>query len=168
MDITIRKAMINETYEFASCKIEAWQSAYKGIIPDEYLNSMSVEQHAERYKEWMKDQNTEYYFVICNNETAGILVLSKCDNEDKPNAGDIIAIYLLKPYWNKGHGRTMMNFAMDRLKQLGYDEVVIWSLEDNIRAKQFYEKFGFVFDGSKVEMNFGELLTAVRHVVSFI
>ena len=166
MEFSIRKAVINEAHDFALCKIRAWQSAYRGIIPDEYLNNMSVEKYAELYKKWMENPNAEYYFAMCNDEIAGILVLSKCDNDDKQNAGDITAIYLLEPYWNKGYGRIMMNYAINRLKSLLYEEITIWSLEKNARAHEFFEKFGFALDGKKMEMNWGEPSTIIRHVIN--
>lgn len=34
---------------------------------------------------------------------------------------------------------------MEELKQYGFDKVLLWVLEDNHRARKFYEKFGFVY-----------------------
>jgi GNAT superfamily N-acetyltransferase len=46
----------------------------------------------------------------------------------------------------------MMEFSIVELKRLGHEEVLIWVLEANCRARQFYEKCGFIFDGMKSEI----------------
>jgi len=43
MGITIRRALPEDSYDFTICHISIWQSAYKGILPDEYLSNMSNE-----------------------------------------------------------------------------------------------------------------------------
>jgi len=53
----------------------------------------------------------------------GRLVISKSRDEDKPDAGEIAAMYLLDAFWNKGCGRKMMDFALAELKRAGHEEV---------------------------------------------
>lgn len=43
MDITIRKALIEDAYIYANCHIICWQTAYKGIVPDNFLYNMSIQ-----------------------------------------------------------------------------------------------------------------------------
>jgi ribosomal protein S18 acetylase RimI-like enzyme len=58
----------------------------------------------------------------------------------------------------------MMDFAVSELMRMGCKEVFLWTLEKNIRAKLFYEKYGFVFDGSKKEIQIGKPLPVIRYV----
>ena len=59
----------------------------------------------------------------------------------------------------------MMNYAVDMLKSKGYSEIILWTLEENNRAKRFYEKYGFIFDGSKKEIKIGKSLIEIRYVL---
>ena len=46
-----------------------------------------------------------------------------------------------------GYGRRLLNKCMEELKQYGFSKVLLWVLEDNHRARKFYEKNGFVYSG---------------------
>jgi len=94
----------------------------------------------------------------------GRLVICGSRDNDKPNAGEIAAMYLLKAFWNKGFGRKMMDFSLDELKRKGHDEVLLWVLEANSRGRQFYEKCGFASDGTKKEINIDKPLIEMRYV----
>jgi len=138
MNIVIRKAIYEDAYEYASCHITCWLSAYSGIVSDEFLSSMpgKIDQRAEMYKQaFTNPGNCEYYCVELGEKMIGFLCLGKSTDEDKPNAGDVIAIYLLEEYWGKGHGKKMMKFSVDRLKQLGYNEIILWTFQQNTRAR---------------------------------
>ncbi len=50
----IRKALPDDAYEYAWCHISSWKSAYKNIVPDKYLNKLSVEKRTERLENNLK------------------------------------------------------------------------------------------------------------------
>jgi len=165
MGIKIRKALAKDAYEYAANHIDCWQSAYKGIISDEYLENMSVEQMAESNRTILSDPGAfSYYYAELNGRMIGRLVIGKCRDEDKPNQGEIAAIYLLDEFWGIGYGREMMDYSLSELKRKGYEEGLIWVLEANSRARQFYEKCGFAFDGSTQEISIDKLYTEMRYV----
>ena len=71
------------------------------------------------------------------------------DDDADESVGEIHAIYLLADYWDKGYGRQLMDFAVNRLKELSCCKVTLWVMEENNRARRFYERYGWVLDGSK-------------------
>ena len=168
MSITIRKVLPEEAYEFAVLHINCWRDAYNGIIPEDYLDNMTVElnQRVERHKQSIENPNgCEFYCVICDNKMIGMLIFAKSQDEDKPDAGDVIAIYLLKEYWGKGYGKQMMDFAVAELRKSKYKEIIIWVLEENTRGIHFYEKYGMIHDGAEKEMQLGKPLKCIRYVL---
>ena len=170
MSIVIRKVLPEEANKYTALHIACWRDAYTGIMPDEYLNNMSaeLEQKAERCKMAIDEQgDCEFFCAIHNDDMIGRLIFGKSNDEDKPDAGDVFAIYLLADYWGKGYGKQMMDFAASELKRSGYQETIIWVLEENTRGRQFYERYGFVLDGTKKVMELGKSLTCVRYVLSF-
>ena len=38
----------------------------------------------------------------------------------------------------------MMEFLLEKIKSAGYRQVILWVFEENVRARRFYEKHGFV------------------------
>ena len=168
MDITIRKVSIDDAYDFALNHITCWQDAYKGIIPEDYLDNMSseLEQRAEKNRQILANPgDCEYCCVELNGEMIGRLVFGKSHDEDKSDAGEVHAIYLLAPFWGNGYGKQMLIYALAELKQAGYKEATIWVFKENIRGRQFYEKHGFVLDGKEMELVCGKSLKCLRYTL---
>lgn len=64
-------------------------------------------------------------------------------------SGEVWAIYTAPEHWGRGIGRALMSQAVDRLSQLGFVELRLWVLEDNARARRFYEALGWSWDGGR-------------------
>jgi ribosomal protein S18 acetylase RimI-like enzyme len=161
MGLMIRKALPEDAYDYAICGISCWQSAYKGIVPDEYLTNMLTEkeQRAERFRKAFTDPgNIQYYHVMYTDKMIGILTY------DIVNA-EIWAIYLIEEFWDKGYGKKMLDFAINELRCTEPNEIFLWVFEKNKRARRFYEKHNFVFDGTKKEKEYGKPLTCMRYVL---
>ena len=164
-DPIIRKVLAEDAYEYAALHIACWRAAYKGIISDEYLQNMSVDEMGERTKQYLQNSgDVLYYCLEFDGSMIGRLVLNNSRDDDKPDAAEIGAMYLLDTYWDKGLGRKMMEFSLEEFQRMGYSEVILWVLEANGRARQFYEKFDFSFDGTKKEMDIDKPHTVLRYV----
>lgn len=57
------------------------------------------------------------------------------------------AIALKEKYWGLGIGKSMMNYALELAKEMGYEQAELEVVEGNDRAKSLYEKMGFVETG---------------------
>ena len=171
MDIIIRKVLSEEAYKYTSLHIACWQDAYKGIIPEYYLTHMieETEDRTERMrKSLVNPGESKFYCVEIDNEMIGRLIICKSRDIDKPDAGEVAAIYLLKKYWNKGYGQRIMSFALEELKNDGYTEVILWVLAENRRAIRFYEKCGFALESNTNKIfDAGIPLEEVRYTLHF-
>lgn len=67
--------------------------------------------------------------------------------ENYSDYGEIISIYFLPEYIGKGYGVPLLRACLDELKKLGFKRILLRVLEDNHRARNFYEKCGFTFSG---------------------
>lgn len=168
MDFYVRKAKIEDAYNVGIVLTHSWQSAYKGIIPKEYLDNLSVEKKSEQFKNGMQEFKGIYFYVaVIGNRIIGFLTLQKGRDIDKQNCGEIGAIYLIPDYWDKGLGKKFMDSAISELKKMNFSSIFLWVLEDNLRARLFYEKYGFLFDGAKKERNIGNSpLVEMRYVLN--
>ena len=65
----------------------------------------------------------------------------------------------------KGYGKTLMKSTISELKILGYENIFLWVLEENGRARHFYEQFGFSPTDDFLDDNIGgEELREVRYI----
>ena len=162
MTISIRKALPEDAYEYALCRISCHQSAYKGIMPDDYLSNLSTEadKFAARFqKDFSTPGTCEFFCVNHSEKMVGFLIIDTADCE-------IWAIYLTEEFRGMGCGKQILDFAVERLLPVSKGEISLWVLEENHKARRFYEKHGLAFNGVKREMHYGKALTALKYVLN--
>ena len=137
----------------------AWQESYRGIVCDQYLDTMTVEATTARALNF--PENT---LVAKDNEkVVGFAVYGPSRDEDLPDAGEVEAIYVLSEYHGRKVGYRLMNEMFSRLSE--FSTIFLWVFEKNGKAINFYRKYGFELDGSKKEWNLGTPVTIVRMVM---
>ena len=82
--------------------------------------------------------------------------------QEAEEGAEIVAIHSLPESWGTGLGHAMLTEA---LKQIGNRPVYLWAFKENNRARRFYEKHGFRWDGSERVSEFDGALE-VRYVRS--
>jgi ribosomal protein S18 acetylase RimI-like enzyme len=55
---------------------------------------------------------------------------------------------VLAEQWGLGAGPALMTEAIERLRHSGFESAVLWVLDDNPRARAFYERRGWSLDGA--------------------
>ena len=117
---------------------KSWKYAYNGIIPQEYLDSMPEGQWVSNLDR--PDQKT----LVCidDDKLVGTSSFGKSRFSQFEDWGEIISIYFLPNYMGKGYGKKLLESVLSELKKSGYKKVFLWVLEENVRARCFYERFG--------------------------
>lgn len=118
---------------------ESWKSAYQGIVPQTYLDRIPAGFWAVNL-----DQAGRETLVLTERKQF-IGTSSVCPSrwKDYPDFGEVVSLYLLPEYTGCGYGGALLAAAVERLAEQGFREVLLWVLEENHRAKRFYEKHGF-------------------------
>lgn len=118
---------------------ESWKAAYRGMLPEEYLQSIPEGQ-------WVKSLNTPgRNSVLCLDDGVLAGTSSFCKSRFEPfeGYGEIVSMYLLPEYIGKGYGKALMEFVLGELKKQGFKEAFLWVLEENQHARRFYVRAGF-------------------------
>jgi ribosomal protein S18 acetylase RimI-like enzyme len=81
---------------------------------------------------------------------------------DLTATGEVYAIYAHPDFWSSGLGRALMASAIE---SLAVRPIVLWVLENNDRARRFYEIAGFRTDGARklADMPGGVQLPEIRY-----
>ncbi len=58
-------------------------------------------------------------------------------------AAELYALYVAPAHWSTGAGRALMGRALEEAQAESYPRIVLWVLEQNTRARRFYERAGF-------------------------
>lgn len=130
---------------------ESWRYAYKGIIPQDYLDSIP----RGRWAGSLDKAGRHTLVVTEGGRIVGISCCCRSRLEDMNDWGEIISIYLLPEYMGKGYGRALMTAAINLLRGMGFENIFLWVLEENHNARGFYEKMGFEPSGRYLDDNIG-------------
>ena len=130
---------------------KSWKSAYKGIIPQEWLDSIPEGKWARHLG------RTDMKHLILEEGGVPLGTASFCASrwEEFRGFGEIVSIYLLPEHTGRGLGRLLMQECLDGLRSEGFTRAMLWVLEDNLRARRFYEKLGFTPTGAFIDDEIG-------------
>lgn len=165
--LVIRWADLGDCRNLGRVHSEAYRSAYRGIIPDDYLIRVHADNRETYYREALGNGSEKVAILIENQAAAGVLVVGESRDDDlDASYGEIWSIYMIEDVWGKGYGKAFLQWGIERLKELGYSKVSLWVLEENKRARNFYERFGFRSDGAEKTITRGRELVQIRYVRS--
>jgi GNAT superfamily N-acetyltransferase len=146
----VRLAIMDDANEIAKIHILSWQAAYHGLIPDNYLDGMSLE---SRKKAWEKriEEGRPPLLLVTEERVIGFLHFSSTRDEDKnpTEVAEVNAMYLSPLEWRQGFGSLLLDSALSEIRKLGFLEVTLWVMEENTHAQKFYAKMGFNITNSK-------------------
>ena len=88
---------------------------------------------------------------------------------DRPNEGEILALYVDPDAWGRGVGHTLMVSDCAYLRKMSFEMANLWVLEGNQRAIRFYETDGWSSDGhGREEVVWGVAVKEIRYRRSLI
>ncbi|MBO4868267.1 MAG: GNAT family N-acetyltransferase [Clostridia bacterium] len=160
MDIIIKKMETDDEIRGKGfVHYTSWQQAYRGIVDQGYLDSMSLQKCEEIAYRWLDN----ILVAKDGEDVVGFAGYRKYRDDELTGTGEVYAIYVLQQYWGKGVGHMLMQAALDMIKE--YPAVAVWVLKDNARAIRFYEKLGFRPDGREETLTLGAPVTEMRMIL---
>jgi GNAT superfamily N-acetyltransferase len=138
---------VDDADAIAAVHVRTWQAAYAQALPASFLSSLDAGARAERWRATLKEARpANATFVAVDDRVVGFASVGP-DRADA-TLGEVYAIYVDPSHWSTGAGLALMRRAVEHLEAAGFREIGLWVLEANPRARRFYERFGFVPDGS--------------------
>ena len=147
----IRYVLPDDLWEISDVYEKSWKYAYKNIIPQDYLDSIPEGNWADNI-----NMNDRKNIVMTENDIIiGTLSFCKSRWKQYSDYGEIVAIYFLPEYIGKGYGKDLLDRGIEELQIMGFEYILLWVLEENNRARNFYEKYGFIYNGQHRNDNIG-------------
>jgi GNAT superfamily N-acetyltransferase len=169
-DSLIRKAGVADARAIAEIGVLGWQAAYRGILPDAFLDVLSVDARETAWRMMLEsDEAGEAPAWVAERDrrVIGFVAGGPPRDDDVPSpAAEVYAIYVMPDTWRSGAGRGLLTTAVDHWKVRGATTLALWVLEANARGRAFYEAMGWRADGRRQEIAFGGFAaTEVRYRV---
>ena len=171
---TVRAARPDDAEAIADAHVRGWLTTYRGLVPDEILDGLSVERRATYWRDTISAETTarasDEAAESHDGATGRTWVIEEAgrvrgfaatgairDQPDGlPGAGEVFAIYLAPEARGHGLGRALFAHVVDDLHDRGFEPVVVWVFEANTGARRFYEAAGFEIDGARQPIELGE------------
>lgn len=171
---TIRLATADDAAAMSYIHSITWKTAYKDFLTKGYLDNLTAEGWIPIFKRELLENIHEAAVFELDNKITGCITFGKgrggqtctmaksgaSDSLDTTdgcmcNSGEIISLYVLPEHWNSKQGYELTKYALERLKQQGFDDCYLWVINDNQRAKAFYRNFGFKSTNIYTTVNLG-------------
>lgn len=138
---------------------ESWKYAYRGILPQAYLDSLP----AGRWGETVDRRPT--LLLLDGEEIAGVSSCCASRFPAWPDWGEVVSLYLLPSRMGRGFGAALLRAAEEHLESMGFRQRFLWVLEENVRARRFYERNGWTCGGeTREDVIGGRAVREVRYV----
>jgi RimJ/RimL family protein N-acetyltransferase len=167
----VRRASVEDSHGIALVHVSTWQSAYRGIVQQGYLDQLSVADRERMWADIFRRNTAEALVVDAGDDIIGFISFGNSRSElAVRHLGEIYAFYVSPYHWSSGVGRVLWDAASARLRELNIARVIVWVLAANERAIRFYERMGFSLSaGSEklVEIG-GKKLPELRYEVAIV
>lgn len=143
--IQVRPATLRDAKAIAQIHTASALEAYRGLLPDDQLKSMSsVEKRQAYWREAIEYCEPQVQVAIEGDKIVGFVGFDRSrDEKSRQTTGEIWAIYAAPAHWNQGVGVALWDAARDGLMEEGCTNVTAWVPLRNERALRFHEMAGF-------------------------
>ncbi|MEO1060207.1 MAG: GNAT family N-acetyltransferase [Actinomycetota bacterium] len=155
MALEIRPLTVDDADQLGPVHVRAWQAAYRGIMPDDYLDGLDGTARAARWREHLGDVPADVVHLVGDLEGRIVGGVTVGTERDERRIGELYAINLDPDAFGTGVGQALFEAGEEALRSLGHDEAVLWVVRENARARRFYERNGWLPDGTEKAVDFG-------------
>ncbi|BBH68669.1 N-acetyltransferase [Actinoplanes sp. OR16] len=142
---SVRPAVPADAEGLAEVHVRTWQAAYRGLMPQAFLDGLSVASRAATWRGRLDGIAAPRAVLVLDPGVSGFVTVGPGSS---PSTGHLFAIYVLPSLWGTGGGRQLMEAGVASLTASGFTSATLWVLSGNVRARRFYEAAGWHADGA--------------------
>lgn len=144
--LSVRDATARDAAAIAHIHVEAWRAAYRGRMPANYLDALSVEERARMWSSVLARQGPAK--LVVTEPLTGFCFYGPT-RDDEQGVAEIFSLNVLPDRWRQGAGRLLCERALRDAIARGCAAVTLWVLKANEPARRFYERIGYAADGAE-------------------
>ncbi|MEU1042026.1 GNAT family N-acetyltransferase [Streptomyces sp. NPDC005551] len=157
-----------DCHRVAEIRVRGWQSAYRGLVPQPYLDALDVAEEVARRRMFFDRGGDGVVNVVAewDGEVVGWACHGPCrDGETPTGDAELYALYVHPDRFGGGAGRALLGASVARCAAAGHPRMLLSVLRENHRARRFYERSGFAADGTEEPFEVdGVAVPEVRYV----
>ena len=141
----IRRASAADAAAIAAVHTQAWNEAYRGVLPDAIIERYPLAQRLAMRQRVLASPDRTTCFVATPAHGGGAVGFADCGAAREPVAdcrGEVYAVYILAAHQRQGLGRALMAACTRELAERRFTSAMVWVVEGNEPARRFYERLG--------------------------
>lgn len=162
LPVVIRAATRADADGITDVQVASWRAGYAHVFPDSVLYAADFDSSRRAFWNSWRFAPGHRVAVALTQTADGaerVIGFSSFGPERErargfTGRGEVWAFYLHPDEWGSGVASDLMRHVETRLQAEGFTTAVLWVLDDNPRARRFYEKHGWVATG--IEASFDE------------
>ena len=160
---SIRSATPEDARAIAEVHVATWRGAYGHVFPPEVLDALDVGERERLWRESLADDDIAVYIADDGDRVVGFVSVGP--SRDADGEGELYAIYVDPDAWGTGAGSALIAAGRRWLAER-YPAATLWVLEDNPRARRFYEREGWVAGRRRIDEIRGVEVAEVQYRLS--
>lgn len=149
----VRRATASDTAAFCAVRQRAWKAAYAGLMPQRVLDEMDLGATYASWWPFLRLPPTRRHSALVagrQGTVVGLAVSGPSRDADLNHtyAGELTLLYLDPLATGLGLGKRLLHAATDAMLENGFEDLRLWVLQGNTRARSFYERNGWWHDGT--------------------
>ena len=157
----IRRARLEDAAAIAAVHVRTWQFAYEPVFGAERLAGLDLAAREGLAQRFATDPQQDAFVAEDHGRIVGFVATGAPAEEGEER--ELYAIYVLPEAWGTAAASGLMRAAVEAMRGRGAADAILWVLEDNPRARRFYEREGWHADGSAESEYLGLTVPLVRY-----
>jgi GNAT superfamily N-acetyltransferase len=127
--------------------VETWRAAYRGIVPDDYLDGFSYDESERLWQDTIEAGDGSVFVAEDGAEVFGFASGSpreRFSRELREYEGELKTLYVLPSRKGGGAGRQLVGAVVRHFADRGVNSMLLWAFAENRAARGFYESLGGV------------------------
>lgn len=147
--MNIRSAQPEDALAISEIRVAAWQSAYRTILPGDYLQSLDPASNLDGLSRLISERSLEFLVAMPDSDSpiCGFSISGVPRYEAPVGVVELWALNVSPASWGRGIGRALVSACLDSAAQAENELVELWVLSKNQRAIRMYESAGFLPTG---------------------
>jgi GNAT superfamily N-acetyltransferase len=147
----VRLAAAEDADAIGCVRVAAWQAAYRGHMPADYLDSLDPRANLDEHRAILASPDPPFVLRVAeiNDAVAAFSILGRPRYQADADALELWALNVAPSHWRRGIAQALVGQSLDDARSAGASMLELWCIAANRAACALYESSGFTRTGQQ-------------------